>query len=124
MKPLLTLPTSLFTFIPSARSLCEGEANSCEGKAFPCLGSLHENKDFKESEEIDSSEDHQKTKKYIETCATELGFTNVNMDAFPTLQDSSEGQLLLCWTEGCWIAGGVLDSQSRTNWQFTCRSQS
>lgn len=68
--------------------MCEVKANSCEMKAFPCLGSLHENK---ESEEIDSSEDHQKTKKHIETCAKEQGLTNINMGAFPTLQESSEG---------------------------------
>lgn len=67
--------------------------DSCHVKAFPCLGSLHEKE---ESEEINSSEDLQKTKKHIETCVTELGFTNINMDAFHVLQDSSEGQLLLC----------------------------
>ncbi|KAK3894032.1 hypothetical protein Pcinc_002191 [Petrolisthes cinctipes] len=69
------------------RYLCDVTESSCEEKTFPCLGSL----DKKDENVVQTAkEDLQEMKDRVGACVTELGFTNINMDAFPDYQDPIE----------------------------------
>ncbi|KAK4302636.1 hypothetical protein Pmani_025284 [Petrolisthes manimaculis] len=69
------------------RYLCEVTESSCVEKTFPCLASVNK---INENVDQTAKEDIEDMKERVGACVTELGFTNINMDAFPDYQDPKE----------------------------------